>query len=318
MPNIIERLKQGKSVENFKTEHIRKDGKRIDVSLTVSPIIDSKGQVMGASAIARDITERKENEQAIEHLTEELRQRAFALEATTEELESFSYSVSHDLRAPLRGINGFAQALLEDYAPDLDDEGKKYLQRVCAASRHMGKLIDDLLRLSRVTRREIRRETVDLSALALSVAADLTHTDPQRNVDFVMTPGLVAEGDTGLLRIVLQNLIGNAWKFTARQPEPKIEFGLARENGRSSYFVRDNGAGFDMAHADKLFGPFQRLHSVPEFEGTGIGLATVQRIVRRHGGQVWARAELHRGATFYFTLPSGSNETATSSESIAT
>ncbi len=303
IPTILERLRRGERVEHYRTELIRKDRSRIHVSLTVSPIVDSSGQVVGASTIARDITELRRSEQAIVKLTTELSQRALALEAANKELESFSYSVSHDLRAPLRAINGFAQALIEDCASTLDDEGKNYLRRVCAASKHMGELIDDLLSLSRVTRAELQRETVDLSALASSIAAELKQTDPQRAVDFVISPGLLTEGDGGLLRVALQNLIQNAWKFTATQPRAKIEFGLANQNGKSSYFVRDNGAGFDMDYADKLFGPFQRLHSTSEFEGTGIGLATVQRIVRRHGGRVWAEGELNRGATFYFSLP---------------
>jgi PAS domain S-box-containing protein len=301
--SILERLRRGERVEHYRTELIRKDGSRIHVSLTVSPIVNSNGEVVGASTIARDITELRRSEQAIVKLTTELSQRALALEAANKELESFSYSVSHDLRAPLRAINGFAQALLEDCARDLDDQGKNYLRRVCAASKHMGELIDDLLGLSRVTRAELRRETVDLSALAASIAAELKQTDPRRAVDFVISPGLLTEGDAGLLRVALQNLLQNAWKFTATKPQAKIEFGLAKQNGKSGYFVRDNGAGFDMDYADKLFGPFQRLHSTSEFEGTGIGLATVQRIIRRHGGRVWAEGELNRGATFYFSLP---------------
>jgi PAS domain S-box-containing protein len=303
LTGILQRLRRGERVEHYRTELIRKDGGRIHVSLTVSPIVDSNGLVVGASTIARDITELRRSEQAIVKLTTELSQRALALEAANKELESFSYSVSHDLRAPLRAINGFAEALLEDCASNLDDQGKNYLRRVCAASKHMGELIDDLLSLSRVTRAELRRETVDLSALASSIAAELKQTDPQRAVNFTISSGLLAEGDAGLLRVALQNLLENAWKFTAMQPQAKIEFGLAKQNGKAGYFVRDNGAGFDMDYADKLFGPFQRLHSTTEFEGTGIGLATVQRIIRRHGGRVWAEGELNRGATFYFSLP---------------
>ena len=298
----LAKLKRGERIENYRTERVRKDGKRIHVSLTVSPIRDAQGQVAGVSSISRDITDRIEAEESIEKLNEDLKYRALELEAANKELESFSYSVSHDLRAPLRGINGFAQALLEDCAGQLDEEGKSHLQRVCAASQHMGQLIDDLLSLSRVTRKEMRRDKVDLSALASSIAAELKQTQPQRSVEFVITPGLVAEGDMSLLRVALRNLLDNAWKFTAKRPHTIIEFGHAPGNGKSNYFVRDNGAGFDMAYSGKLFGAFQRLHSITEFEGTGIGLATVQRIIHRHGGRVWAEGVPERGATFYFSL----------------
>ncbi len=230
-------------------------------------------------------------------------ERTAELAALNAELEAFAYSVSHDLRAPLRGIDGFSQALLEDYADKLDAEGQGYLRRVQAASRHMGQLIDDLLKLSRVTRAEAYHETVELSALAQMVAADLQRQEPGRQVEFVIAEGLTAKGDARLLRVVLENLMGNAWKFTAKHPRARIEFGDTQYNGKRAYFVRDDGVGFDMAYADKLFGAFQRLHSATEFEGTGIGLASVQRIIHRHGGQVWAEGEVEQGATFYFTLP---------------
>ncbi len=224
------------------------------------------------------------------------------LEVANRELEAFSYSVSHDLRAPLRSINGFSQILLEDYSGTLDEEGRSYLRRVQAASQHMGRLIDDLLALSRVTRVPLRREHVDLSALAREIAMDLKSNDPEREVEFAIPDGLSATGDPGLLRVALENLLGNAWKFTSKKPEARIEFGALLQNGERTYFVRDNGAGFEMAYANKLFGAFQRLHPANEFEGTGIGLATVQRVIRRHGGSVWAEGEVGRGATFYFTL----------------
>ena len=206
------------------------------------------------------------------------------------------------LRAPLRGIDGFSQALLEDYVDKLDAEGQGYLRRVQAASRHMGQLIDDLLKLSRVTRAEAYHETVELSALAQMVATELQQQEPERQVEFVITEGRTARGDARLLRVVLENLMGNAWKFTSKHPHARIEFGDAQYNGNRAYFVRDDGVGFDMAYADKLFGAFQRLHSVSEFEGTGIGLASVQRIIHRHGGRVWAEGEVDKGAAFYFTL----------------
>ena len=231
------------------------------------------------------------------------------LEATNRELEAFSYSVSHDLRAPLRSIDGFSQILLEDYSGELDEDGKDYLSRVRTASQRMGRLIDDLLGLSRVTRGSMNRERVNLSALAEEVAEGLREARPERKVEFSAQKGLEVWGDRRLLRVALGNLIGNAWKFTAKEPEARVEFGVDEElsaRGRVPvYYVRDNGAGFEMAYADKLFGAFQRLHGADEFEGTGIGLATVQRIVHRHGGRIWAESELGRGATFYFTLRPG-------------
>ena len=220
-----------------------------------------------------------------------------------QELESFSYSVSHDLRAPIRAINGFSRILLEDYGEKLDEEGKKHLRRVSEAALRMGVLIDDILRLSRVTRSEIRRGTVDLTQLAYSVVAELRQTSLERHVDVVIAPDLKVNADANLMRIVLENLLGNAWKFTQKHALARIEFGVTEKDNLTTYFVRDDGAGFDMNYVDKLFGPFQRLHDASEFEGTGIGLATVQRIIQRHGGKVWAEAAVEQGATFYFTLP---------------
>ncbi len=237
-----------------------------------------------------------------DHLEELVEQRTTELTAVNKELESFSYSVSHDLRAPLRGIDGFSQALLEDYPDKLDEQGKEYLQRVRSATQRMGELIDDKLNLSRVTRSEMRRETVDLSTLATKVTAELQKTQPGRQVEFVITEGLTVNGDTALLRVALENLFGNAWKFTGRQPKARIEFDVTRHEDKLAYYVRDDGVGFDMTYVDKLFAPFQRLHSADEFPGTGIGLATVQRIILRHGGTVWAEGAVGKGATFYFTL----------------
>jgi len=224
------------------------------------------------------------------------------LTAVNRELEAFSYSVSHDLRAPLRGIDGFSQALLEDHAEKLDAQGKDYLQRVRAASQRMAQLIDDLLQLSRLARGEIHREEVDLSGMARAIAAELQKTQPDRQVEVRIAQGVVVEGDPRLLRVVLDNLLSNAWKFTSKNPRATIEFGVIENDGRPVYFVQDDGAGFDMAYGDKLFGPFQRLHAPTEFSGTGIGLATVQRIVHRHGGRVWAAGAVGQGATFSFTL----------------
>ncbi|HEX5974145.1 MAG TPA: ATP-binding protein, partial [Rubrobacteraceae bacterium] len=223
------------------------------------------------------------------------------LEGANRELEAFSYSVSHDLRAPLRSIEGFSQILLEDHAQELDDEARSYLGRVRAASRRMASLIDDLLDLSRVTRSALTRHTVDLSAVAREVAAELRKSQPEREVEFIISENLRATGDSRLLRIALENLLGNAFKFTEKEGEAIIEFGDVSQGG-VVYYVRDNGVGFDMAYAAKLFGAFQRLHGPEDFEGTGIGLATVQRIVHRHGGRVWAEGKVGEGSTFFFTL----------------
>ncbi|HSI25288.1 MAG TPA: ATP-binding protein [Methylotenera sp.] len=230
--------------------------------------------------------------------------RTADLHAVNGELEAFSYSVSHDLRAPLRAIDGFSQALLEDYSNQLDDQGKNYLDRVRAATQRMGQLIDDMLTLSRITRAEMRHETGDLSAIANEVLEELQKDQPERKVEWHIEPELAAEGDPQLLRVMLTNLLGNAWKYTGKTAAAKIEFG-AKQNtdGVMNFFVRDNGAGFDMTYADKLFGAFQRLHTSAEFPGTGIGLATVQRIIHRHGGQVRGEGVPNQGATFYFSFP---------------
>lgn len=227
------------------------------------------------------------------------------LEAKNQELDSFSYSVAHDLRAPLRSLDGFSLALLEDYADKLDEDGRNYLRYIRESAQQMSLLIDDLLELSRVTRSDLHRESVDLTQIARTVAARMRERYPQRQVDFIVAKGLIVVGDARLLTIVLENLLGNAWKYSSKRQEARIEVGATSSNGHRAYFVRDNGAGFDMAYVSKLFGVFQRLHSVREFEGTGIGLATVQRIIRRHGGRVWAEGKVDQGATFYFTLPGG-------------
>jgi len=234
----------------------------------------------------------------------ELGRSNIQLEAANHELEAFCYSVSHDLRAPLRGIDGFSQALLEDYSQNLDQTGKQHLERVRAAAQRMSALIDDLLELSRITRAEIQREQIDLSEMARAVAQEISQLDPTREAEFAIAPNLEAEGDPRLLRAVLENLLGNGWKFTSRRAAARIEFGRTQANGESAFFVRDNGAGFDPAYAQRLFGAFQRLHATTEFPGTGVGLASVQRIIHRHGGRVWAEGAVNEGATFFFTLPS--------------
>ncbi|MGB8828459.1 MAG: PAS domain S-box protein [Dehalococcoidales bacterium] len=244
---------------------------------------------------AREITLRKKFE-------DELKQRTVDLEASNKELEAFSYSVSHDLRAPLRSITGFSTILLEDYQSELDKEGKTYLKKISDSGELMGQLMDDLLKLSRVTRSDLNIEKLDLSDMARNIVDELRNDDPKRKVKIVIAPNMTASGDRNLLGLVLQNLLGNAWKYSSKTAEPLIEMGTLKHNGKRAYFVRDNGVGFDMTYADKLFKPFQRLHKATEFAGTGIGLATVQRIIRRHGGEVWAESKVGEGATFYFTL----------------
>jgi signal transduction histidine kinase len=228
-----------------------------------------------------------------------------AADLLNQELETFNYSVSHDLRAPLRSLNGFSQALLEDYGEKLDEEGKTYLHYLKESSEEMGELIAGLLRLSRSTRGEISLETVNLSEMAQSIEDVLRTRDPDRDVVMTITPGIEVNADRRLMGIVMENLLGNAWKYTSKQPQSEILFGRKGGNGPTTFFVKDNGVGFDISYASKLFKPFQRLHNVEEFEGTGIGLATVQRIIRRHGGRIWAHSEMHRGATFFFTLETG-------------
>ena len=235
-------------------------------------------------------------------LEERVKDRTIQLEASNRELEAFCYSVSHDLRAPLRGIDGWSMALLEDYRDKLDEQGCRYLERVRSDTQRMGRLIDDLLLLSRVARGQMQRSRVDLTAIAQSVAARLQEAEPERRVEFAAQAGLAAQGDARLLEIVLSNLLGNAWKFSGTRPLARVEFGEANVDGRPAYFVRDNGVGFDMTYAEKLFGAFQRMHKAAEFPGTGIGLATVRRVIHRHGGRVWAETQVDRGATFYFTL----------------
>ncbi len=251
--------------------------------------------------------EAKRAEDDIQKLNRELdcrvRERTAQLEGANKELEAFAYSVSHDLRTPLRGIDGFSQALLEDYAEKLDEEGKHYLHRVRAAAQRMGQLIDDMLSLSRVTRGEMRMEKVNLSSLAQEIASELARHEPERTAAFTIAPEVLVTGDAGFLRVALENLLGNAWKFTSKRRDATIEFGVTEQEGQPVYFVRDNGAGFNAKWAGRLFGAFQRLHTPEEFPGTGVGLATVQRIIHRHGGHVWAEGEINRGATFYFSLP---------------
>jgi PAS domain S-box-containing protein len=276
----------------------REDGPDVWVSAVAAAVVDAMGRQGGWLGTVVDVTERRRSE-------EELRRHRAALEASNRELETFSYSVSHDLRTPLRAIDGFSRALEEDYGPGLDPAARGYIERVRRATHRMGQIIDDLLQLSRLSRGELRSEPVDMTALAGEVDAALRAAQPEREVEFEAMPGLRATGDSRMLRLVLENLLGNAWKYTSRQPRARIGFGMENGAGEPVFFVRDDGAGFDMAYADKLFGAFQRLHSASEFPGSGIGLATVARVVQRHGGRAWAEGAPGRGATFYFTLGKG-------------
>ena len=289
-------IRSGKALVDVEEQVVWPDGKETWVSTTKAPLLDQAGQIIGTFGISRDITERKHSEEA-------LQKAKLELEAANRELEAFSYSVSHDLRAPLRSVDGFSQALLEDYGDLLPPEGRNFLERVRSSAQRMALLIDDLLNLSRVTRVALKLVSVDLTRIAENIAAELRRAHPEQSVKFIIARNLNVRGDPHLLQVVLENFLSNAWKFTSKQEKPEIEFGSKRENNETVYFVRDNGAGFDMAYASKLFGAFQRLHTMTEFPGTGIGLATVQRIIHRHGGRVWAEGAVDKGATFFFTVP---------------
>jgi signal transduction histidine kinase len=283
-------------------------GERRTYALSAVPLNSPDGRFEGYAGVARDVTALLTGAQgapppaALAQLEAQHAERTRQLEVAVKELDSFSHSVSHDLRAPLRVVDGFANIVLEDYGERLDDLGREHLKRIVAAGQRMNAMIDTLLSLSRMTSREIERERVDLSRLARELADELRAQDPARPTDFVLADGVVVDGDRTLLRLVLQNLMGNAWKFSGKMPQPRVEFGIQQENGRAVYLVRDNGAGFDMRFAEKMFGLFQRFHSSNEFPGTGVGLATVQRIVRKHGGRIWAESQPGQGATFFFTL----------------
>jgi len=275
-------------------------------SISGKPVFGADGAFLGYRGTGRDITEHKRSEDAIRHLNQTLEQkvqeRTLSLEASNRELEAFSYSVSHDLRSPLRGISGFAQVLRDRHSGQLDGDGLACLERILGATQRMSRLIDDMLALGRITRAPIHRQSIDMSALALSLADEIDSHEPHR-VEFAATPRLFAWADPALIRVVLDNLLRNAWKFTRHAPEPSVRFEGEQRGGEIEFCVRDNGVGFDMRYAENLFRPFQRLHLQDEFEGSGIGLATVQRIVTQHGGEVRAQASPGKGACFYFTLP---------------
>jgi PAS domain S-box-containing protein len=272
-----------------------RDGHEVHLALTLSPIIDEQRRVIGHSMVFQDITARKQIEGSLARAKE-------SAERTSREFEAFSYAVAHDLRAPLRAIDGFSQALLEDYPDALDEVGQGYLTQVCSAAKYMAQLIDSLLALARLTHGGVEIEPVDLSARAHESILRLRATDAQRRVDVVIAEGVLGRGDPAMLGLVLDNLLGNAWKYTRSREAARIEFGCYLEGGQMTYFVKDNGVGFDMAYSDKLFGVFQRLHAVEAFEGTGIGLATAKKVLQRHGGRIWAHGEVGVGATFFFTL----------------
>ena len=304
--SILDRILRGETVEHFETVRTRKDGALIDVSVTVSPIKNESGEIIGASNVSRDITGQKQAEAEIRQLNASLeqrvRERTAQLEAANKELEAFCYSVSHDLRGPLRAVDGYSQAVLEDFGPQLDGEAQRYLTTIRRGAQKMGMLIDDLLSFSRLTRAPLNRMTVDTRNLVGAALDELHYLREGRRIEVRLGDLPDSSGDPVLLKQVWINLLSNAFKYTRKREAAKVEIGCKPAPEGDIYFVRDNGTGFDMRYADKLFGVFQRLHRDEEFEGTGVGLAIVQRIINRHGGRVWAEAEENRGAAFYFTL----------------
>ncbi|MGZ5581084.1 MAG: sensor histidine kinase [Methylobacter sp.] len=310
-------IQRGESVKLYETERMRKDGGRIAVSVTISPIRDKEGRIIGASKIARDVTERKQAEQEIRRLNSDLErrvaERTAELVTANRELDSFSYAVSHDLRAPLRAMCGFSQALIEDYGSQLQDEAKLYLNQIDIAGHKMGELIDALLVLSRSTRGELQHDEVDISAVSGQLLGELKQSEPERQVKVQVEPGLKTYGDARMIEVVMHNLLANAWKYTAHTKAANIHVYAEERDGVHRFCVADNGAGFDMAHANRLFQAFQRLHRQEEYPGIGIGLATVQRIIQRHGGSIEAQGQPGQGAVFRFNL-SGMSATSVRGE----
>lgn len=307
-PTMEEILQKAEEADHYEEEgvRLRKDGSTFEAFTTLTPLRHEDGSLRGFSKVTRDVSEsarlRRELEQHAQQLESEVQRRTAELQASNAELEAFSYSVSHDLRAPLRAVDGFTQAILDDERNLLTPRAQDYSRRVRAAAQRMGNLIDDLLRLSRIARDPLNKRKVDVSALAEDVVADLRANEPGLTVEVNIAPNLTAEADLRLLQVALHNLLGNAFKFSGRRSDARVEFFETLQDGERVFAVRDNGVGFDMAYADKLFAPFQRLHNAADFAGTGIGLATVQRVIRRHGGRLWAESEPGKGATFFFTL----------------
>ncbi len=294
---ILSKIRSGERVSYHETARQRKDGTIFPVSVAISPVWDDRHGLVGASSIARDISERY-------RIQAELRLRTADLECAYRDLETFSYSVSHDLRAPLRALDGLSNALLEDCGPSLSKAGLGYTNRIRAAAAQMTSLIEDLLNLARVSRAEIHPQVSDLGAEVARIAEELQHQEPGRHVRFTIQRPVWATADLTLIRTVLQNLMDNAWKYTSGRDDATIEFGMTPDGtSYNRFYLRDNGAGFDTTYADKLFKPFERLHTAAQFPGTGVGLASVRQIVERHGGRVWADGAPGAGATFYFTLP---------------
>jgi PAS domain S-box-containing protein len=300
-------MRSGTPLVDFEEWVLWPDGREMWVSTTKMPLRNAEGETIGIFGISRDITERKRSEQAIRQLNADLEKQAEQLQAANKELEAFSYSVSHDLRAPLRAIDGYTRILVEDYESILDDEGKRICGVIGREARRMGQLIDDLLAFSRLGRKEMYSSKIDMKVLAASVFEELIKEEKRENIDFVLSDMPIAQGDSSLIRQVWVNLLSNALKFTSKKEGAVIEVGSKENGDETVYYVRDNGAGFDMEYSNKLFGVFQRLHSESEFSGTGVGLAIVQRIIRRHNGRVWGEGEIEKGATFYFSLPHKEN-----------
>jgi PAS domain S-box-containing protein len=309
--DVLGRLLRGETLRDYRANLRARDGSLRNVLLSSSADVED-GRLLRVRLMTQDITGQRRAEEEILRLNLELeqrvQQRTAQLEAANKEMESFSYSVSHDLRAPLRSLRGFTEVLLEVHAAQLDSRGQDFLRRACAASFQMERLIEDLLKLAQVARADLQVEEVNLSSMASDIAADLANSDSSRTAQFVIAPECSGRGDARLVRLALDNLLRNSWKFSSKRADARIEFG--RTDGQEpTFFVRDNGAGFNMAYSKRLFGVFQRLHAASEFPGTGVGLATVQRIITRHGGRAWAEGAVNQGATFYFTLPCTNGET---------
>jgi PAS domain S-box-containing protein len=302
---VFRRAKQGKGVNQRINENITHDGRKILVEWSNTPLFDETGKFTGLIAMAQDVTKRVQSEASIQNLNDDLRRQALDLQIANKELESFSYSVSHDLRAPLRSIDGFSRILMEEYEQSLDPEAQRFLKLVRDNTQQMGRLIDDLLAFSRLGRQFMNIQTLQPRQLVDEALTTLQSELTGRQIELKVGPLPDCQADPTLLKLVFVNLISNALKYTRKTPQAAIEIGCQCQNGEKVYYIKDNGVGFDMQYADKLFGVFQRLHRAEDYEGTGVGLANVQRIIHRHGGRVWAESRVNHGAAFYFTLTGG-------------